>query len=178
MRKLVLLLLISSKLCLGQDNLYDLAWIYKIDQESVKGDPYDILEDFTKEELPDIFRLATVLCTPYFIDDELVKLNLEYQGDRETIFESFYYDNNQNIYFISYSDSYYSPPKWDDKSEIVLETKLNYFKESNSWKSIGVDCKVSKRLLNVMSKLKQLNNFGSVSKSSNIPNSDFQINNP
>lgn len=158
MRKLVLLLLISSKLCLSQDNLYNLARISKIDQESVEGVPYDILEDFTKEELPDVFRLASVLCTPYFIDDELVKLNLEYQGDRETILESFYYDNNQKIYFIRYSDSFYAPPKWDDESKIVLETKLNYFKENSLWKSIGVDCKVSKRLLNVMSKLNQYNN--------------------
>ena len=153
MRKLVLLLLISSKLCFGQDNLYDLTRIFEIDQKSVEGVSFDIQEDFTKEESPNVFRLATILCTPYFINNKLVKLNLEYQGDRETILESFYYDSNQNIYFISYSDSFYSPPKWDDESKIVLETKLNYFKENSSWKSIGVDCKVSKRLLNVMSKL-------------------------
>lgn len=162
MRKLVLLLLISSKLCFSQDNLFDLSRIYEIDQKSIEGVSFDIQEDFTNDEYPNIFRLATVLCTPYFINDKLVKLNLEYQGDRETILESFYYDNDQNIYFIRYSNVYYSPPKWDEKSIIVLETKLNYFKVNRSWESIDVNSKISSRLSNIMDKLKKLVNTSKI----------------
>ena len=156
MQKLTLLLIISSKLCFGQDNLYDLTWIFKIDQESEEGISYDVQEVLTKEELPDVFRLATILCTPHFIDGKLVKLNLEYQGDRETILESFYFDNSQNVYFVIYHDKIYDPPKWDDKSKIVIETKINYFQENGLWKSIGVDCILSKRLLNIIENIPSL----------------------
>ena len=153
MRKVILLIVISTKLCFSQENLFNLNQVSEIDKKSIEGVSFEIIEDFTKEELPSVFRLATILCTPYYIKNKLVKLKLEYLGDRETIIESFYYDNSQNIYFIRYTDSYYHPPKWDDKSKIVFETKINYSKEKDSWKSIGVNCKASKRLLNVISKL-------------------------
>lgn len=157
MRKLILFLIISSKITFGQnhDSLYDLNRIIEIDQKSTKGTTYDVTGEFQKQDHPNIYRLAAILYTPYFINEDIVKIDMKYEGDRETIFESFYFDANQNIYLIKYHSSFFDPPKWDSKSKIILETKLTYFKEKNSWKSIGVISKIPDRLVKLLPKLKQ-----------------------
>lgn len=54
--------------------------IKRIDVKSKKVITLDVLQYFTEDELPNIFRLAGVAYIPYAVNNDLVKLKLVFEG--------------------------------------------------------------------------------------------------
>ena len=133
MRLFFLLFLVSWNYSISQtqSHLFDISRVIEIDKKSINTSSKDILHLFSKDELPDIFRLGGILLKPFYIDEKLVKYELTYNGDRETIIETYYLDSQNEVFFIKYHYQFFEPPKWEEGSTVVLEEKSNSFIYNN-----------------------------------------------
>ncbi len=61
----------------------------------------------------EIYRLATVKMTKYFDDEQLVKVEVVFDGDREDMVSE-YYLKEGNLCFVDKVKTVYHKPKWDD----------------------------------------------------------------
>lgn len=129
MRLAFVLFLITWNYCLSQTQsaFFGIDQIVEVDENSVSGASVDVLHLFSEDELPNVFRLGGLLLRPFYFDNEVVKLELTYNGDRETIIETYYFDNQKKVFFVKCTYQFYTPPKWEESSKLVLEEKSNYF---------------------------------------------------
>lgn len=152
MRKISLLMLLFLNFVHSQssNNINFLSIVNQIEENSECLTKSDILTLLFDEELPDLHRLGAVICKKFYYDNELVKVELKYEGDRETLIENFYFHQSLNLFFISSEYMLYSPPKWNDNSKMVLSSKTNFIKMNNIWNSFEKTCEFPKRLKKII----------------------------
>lgn len=149
MRKISLLmfLLLLNYAQSQSSNIIDIVSIKnQIDENSENFSKSDILLHLNDEEVPDLYRLGVVFCKKFYIDQKLVKVELQFIGDRETLFETFYFNDTSEPFFVSSEYMLYSPPKWEDSSRIVLSNKSNFVKMNNNWSSYKQSTEFPERL--------------------------------
>lgn len=131
--------------------------VNKIDEQSLKDTTIDVLERFLNTELPTIYRLGGVAYQPYLLNGKLVKVVLDFEGDRETITESYYLNENGEPFYVNRVYSVYDPPKWEDETKKVSEKESSYFiADSKVRKSVGDSLIEPVKILDGINKVKQL----------------------
>lgn len=155
MRIRQVLFLLFSSLCIAQgfQNSKEIEKIIKIDKLSIASNDLDVYHFFTKNELPKIYRLGGITYREFTQNEQLVKVELKYEGDRETIIETFYLDDNSFVFFIKHQYILYSPPKWKRESEPVLNNQLNFVKINEIWESYNTEYKLPERVKNILLKI-------------------------
>lgn len=94
--------------------------------QKVKKDIY--AETLEKEN---IYRHGATVIEGYYLNKQLLKIKVIFEGDRETVILEYYFDNNNLIFSIREYESYY-PPKWDANSKLSsLEENNFYFNNQN-----------------------------------------------
>lgn len=174
MRAIIIVLVVLVTSCQGKDNRQQKAaeakvfekvlksdttnQVKRIDKQSLKDTIVDVLEYFSDAELPTIYRLGGVAYQPYLLDGKLVKIILDFEGDRETLTESYYLNENEEIFYVKRVYSVYAPPKWEDGTKKVSEEESNYFiTEGKVRKSVGDSLVEPFKILDGINKVKQLN---------------------
>jgi hypothetical protein len=59
-----------------------------------------------------IYRLASVNMSKFIEDQQLVKVVLDFNGDRENLTSEYYFKNG-NLFFVDKAKTIYHKPKWD-----------------------------------------------------------------
>lgn len=128
------------------------AWFVEIEESIDQLTKMELLDvDFfgntDQEKQPiegrKIYRLTTTSITKYYDGDELVKLNVHFEGDRETLVSQ-YYLKNGDIFFVDKLNTIYHKPKWDSQfQESKKSTKKNcfYFKNDSLVRWVDNDIK-------------------------------------
>lgn len=112
--------------------------IKEIDENSRTDTTIDVLQYFTKTELPNIYRLGGIAYQPYFMNGNLAKIILDFEGDRETLRETYYFNEQGEIFYVTRIYSIYEPPKWEEGSKEISSTESKYFiSDKNVRKSVG-----------------------------------------
>lgn len=158
MRKISLLMLLFLNFVHSQssNNIDHLSIVYQIEENSECLIKSDILPFLYDEELPDLYRLGAVICKKFYIESDLVKVELEYEGDRESLIEKFYFHKSSNLFFICSEYMLYSPPKWNDNSKMVLSSKINFIKMNDNWSSFEKTCQFPERLNKIIARKDKL----------------------
>lgn len=60
----------------------------------------------------EIYRLEKVYMTKFFDDEQIVKVVIEFYGDREDLISDYYFKNG-NLFFVDKIKTIYHRPKWD-----------------------------------------------------------------
>lgn len=148
----------NTELSDGFDKIDTVGQIKEIEERSIKDTTIDVLKYFTDIELPDIYRLGGVTYQPYLLDNQLVKVVLDFEGDRETLTKSYYLNDKQEIFYVSLNYSIYDPPKWEEGTKKVSELQSYYFITNDKVrKSVGENLVEPDKIIEGINKLKQLN---------------------
>ena len=149
---------VGSELPEASVRIDTLSQIERIDKKSLKDTVIDVLQHFTETELPNIYRLGGVVYQPYLLDDRLAKIDLIFEGDRETLTKSYYFNERGEIFYVNRSYSIYAPPKWEEGSKEISVTKSGYFILNDSVrKSVGENIVEEVEITNGIDKVMQLN---------------------
>lgn len=92
----------------------------------------DISPEHYSMEGEEIYRLAKVDMTKFFEDEQLVKVVLEFNGDREDLTSEYYFKNG-NLCFVNKVKTIYHRPKWDEafkESERSIAKDRFYIKDN------------------------------------------------
>lgn len=156
MKKLLLLLtIIYSTSCKGQNS--EVSVIRQIDRDGIAQNVSDVFKNFTKKELPLIYRLGGVTCKPYLFNRNIVKIELIFEGDRETLIKSYYFNDESEIFYIHERYAFFSPPKWEEESKEISVKKSGYFLENKKIsKSFGENIIDSIAVMNEINKLLEI----------------------
>ncbi|AHM59128.1 hypothetical protein D770_04305 [Flammeovirgaceae bacterium 311] len=87
-------------------------------------------EPFSSEAAK-IYRLGKIKMTRYFVDEQLVKMTIEFYGDREDLTSEYYFKNG-NLFFVDKINTVYHRPKWHDEFKASQKSKTKdrfYVKE-------------------------------------------------
>ncbi|SDM35921.1 hypothetical protein SAMN05421823_112195 [Catalinimonas alkaloidigena] len=96
---------------------------------------------FSKEGAQ-LYRLASVTMTKYFKGEQLVKMIVEFEGDREDL-TSAYYFRNDSLFFVEKDKTVYHRPKWDDNfQETEKSVARNHFYIRNNHLLVWVNPEV------------------------------------
>lgn len=131
-----------------------LSQIEKIDKKSLKDTVVDVLKYFKESELPNIYRLGGIAYHTFYLDNELSKIVLVYEGDRETLTKSYYFNGERDVFYLKRMYVIYDPPKWEENSMEVSVVKSEYFILNNSVReSTGKGIINSSEIMNDIKKL-------------------------
>ena len=149
------LFLFFSTLCIAQGhyNSVEIGNVLNIDNQSIASNALDVYHIFTNNELPEIYRLGGVTYREFKRNNQLVKVELKYDGDRETIIEIFYINDNSKVFFIKHQYILYSPPKWESESKPIISNQLNFIKINDSWESFNTKIKLPERIENISTRI-------------------------
>lgn len=92
----------------------------------------DINAEHYSMEGEDIYRLGNVHMTKFFEDEQLVKIVVDFYGDRQDLTSEYYLKDN-NLFFVDKVYTVYKKPKWlDEFNETERSTVKNrfYFKDN------------------------------------------------
>lgn len=101
----------------------------------------DINPELYSMEGQEIYRLEQVNMTKFFEDKQLVKVILEFFGDRADLTSEYYFKNG-NLFFVDKVKTVYHRPKWDDEfkeSEISIAKNRFYIKDNQLIRWINPD---------------------------------------
>ena len=90
-----------------------------------------------------IYRLGVVNLTKYYDDEQLVKLTVEFDGDREDLTSDYYFKDG-HLFFVDKIKTIYHRPKWhDDFNETQKSIGKNRFYIKNNrvirWSTLEKD---------------------------------------
>lgn len=104
-----------------------------------------VIKDINPEQYSmegeEIYRLEKVHMTKFFEDEQLVKVALEFYGDREDLISEYYFKNG-NLFFVDKIKTIYHRPKRDDafkESERSIAKNRFYIKDNQLIRWINPD---------------------------------------
>lgn len=103
-----------------------------IDKNSKLVESIDVYKYYLDKDLPDLYRLGAVTYHSYMLNKKLTKVDLVFEGDRETLVKSYYFDEIGKIFFVSHSQKKYDPPKWQKNTKEISVNITNYLIEGSS----------------------------------------------
>ncbi|NQZ78911.1 MAG: hypothetical protein HRT61_22760, partial [Ekhidna sp.] len=79
-----------------------------------------------------IYRLAMIDLTRYYDSDLLIKAEVRFEGDRQTLHSTYYFDEG-NLIFVSQNRMDFAKPKWSDEFDEKEFTSLEsaYYFDTN-----------------------------------------------
>ncbi|MGQ8869832.1 hypothetical protein [Myroides sp. TSA_177.3] len=104
-----------------------LAYLTQIDKESIKDTIIDVLPYFNTAKFPKIYRLGGIAYEPFFLNGDLVKINLIFEGDRETLTKTYYFNKQKAVFYVVRIYTIFDPPKWEENSKIKEIKQSDYY---------------------------------------------------
>jgi|GEM_PF-6529429 len=93
--------------------------IQQINKDVINGQKVskDIYNQQVEAEAKTIYRHGSSVVTAFYKMGKIKKISSLYQGDRQTLESSYYFDN-ANLVFVKKKMTIYNPPKWEPHSKI------------------------------------------------------------
>jgi len=88
----------------------------------------DIYGDPLENEPKKIYRLGSVLLKGFYKDNTLQKMEVEFEGDRETLIFEYYFVRGSLLY-AEKTYQFFDPPKWADGPKKIETTKSSFYFE-------------------------------------------------
>ncbi len=116
--------------------------------KKVKYPDIKVYKDINPEysmEGEEIYRLVKINMTKFFEGEQLVKIVLEFYGDREDMTSEYYFKNG-SLFFVDKTKTIYHKPKWDDafkESERSIAKNRFYIKDNQLIRWINPEAEIN-----------------------------------